>query len=219
MWMLGTEQILVSCCRIFVQTMEWKPCVKSHLCIRTFVIILQVPDLNSSFLPGNRKRKGCSIRSGEDCSCSFCIIIRSNSYNKAKFCFWEWCDALLLFTSLGSVFCDIFYNILYDVGNLSRKISSASSLGSLEESHFLQASLDSSDSFSERRNPGELSMSPYYMKSMTPSSFEAALRQKEGELASYMSRLVWIAFILWLNIWHCTFQFIALLFLVIENLS
>ncbi|PKI67864.1 hypothetical protein CRG98_011763 [Punica granatum] len=32
-------------------------------------------------------------------------------------------------------------------------------------------------------------MSPYYMKSMTPSAFEATLRQKEGELASYMSRL------------------------------
>ncbi|KOM37434.1 hypothetical protein LR48_Vigan03g081600 [Vigna angularis] len=60
--------------------------------------------------------------------------------------------------------------------NLSRKISSASSLGSLEESHFLQASLDSSDSISDRRNPGELSMSPYYVKSMTLSSFEAALR-------------------------------------------
>ncbi|KAK7325165.1 hypothetical protein VNO77_29300 [Canavalia gladiata] len=74
-------------------------------------------------------------------------------------------------------------------GNLSRKVSSASSLGSLEESHFLQASLDSSDSFSDRRNPGELNMNPYYIKSMTPSSFEAALRQKEGELASYMSRL------------------------------
>ncbi|OIW03809.1 hypothetical protein TanjilG_30085 [Lupinus angustifolius] len=72
---------------------------------------------------------------------------------------------------------------------LSRKLSSASSLGSMEESYYLQASLDSSDSFSERRNPGELSMSPYYMKSMTHSSFEAALRQKEGELASYMSRL------------------------------
>ncbi|KAE9585875.1 putative TATA element modulatory factor 1 TATA binding, TATA element modulatory factor 1 DNA binding [Lupinus albus] len=74
-------------------------------------------------------------------------------------------------------------------GNLSRKISSASSLGSIEQSYYLQASLDSSDSFSERRNHGELNMSPYYMKSMTPSSFEAALRQKEGELASYMSRL------------------------------
>ncbi|ESW22631.1 hypothetical protein PHAVU_005G169100 [Phaseolus vulgaris] len=77
----------------------------------------------------------------------------------------------------------------FENGNLSRKISSASSLGSLEESHFLQASLDSSDNISERRHAGELSMSPYYVKSMTTSSFEAALRQKEGELASYMSRL------------------------------
>ncbi|PQP93384.1 golgin candidate 5 [Prunus yedoensis var. nudiflora] len=74
-------------------------------------------------------------------------------------------------------------------GSLSRKLSSASSLGSMEESYFLQASLDSSDSFSERRNAGEATMSPYYMKSMTPSAFEASLRQKEGELASYMSRL------------------------------
>ncbi|KAJ7963024.1 golgin candidate 5 [Quillaja saponaria] len=74
-------------------------------------------------------------------------------------------------------------------GNLTRKISSASSLGSMEESYFLQASLDSSDSFSGRRNVGEPSMSPYYMKSMTPSAFEASLRQKEGELASYVSRL------------------------------
>ncbi|KAJ7951756.1 golgin candidate 5 [Quillaja saponaria] len=80
-------------------------------------------------------------------------------------------------------------NSAFENGNLTRKISSASSLGSIEESYFLQASLDSSDSFYERRNPGEPSMSPYYMKSMTPSSFEAALRQKEGELASYMSRL------------------------------
>lgn len=79
-------------------------------------------------------------------------------------------------------------------GNLTRKLSSASSLGSMEESYFLQASLDSSDSLSERRNAGEAIMSPYYMKSMTPSAFEAALRQKEGELASYMSRLVWTLF-------------------------
>lgn len=64
----------------------------------------------------------------------------------------------------------------------------------MEESYFLQASLDSSNSFSERRNAGEATMSPYYMKSMTPSAFEASLRQKEGELASYMSRLVWITF-------------------------
>ncbi|KAM7475977.1 hypothetical protein LguiB_023220 [Lonicera macranthoides] len=73
--------------------------------------------------------------------------------------------------------------------NLSRRLSSASSLSSMEESYFLQASLDSSDNFSEWRNPGETTMSTYYMKSMTPNAFEAALRQKEGELASYMSRL------------------------------
>lgn len=76
-----------------------------------------------------------------------------------------------------------------DNGILTRKLSSTSSLGSMEESYFLQASLDSSDSMSERRNAGETGMSPYYMKSMTPSAFEATLRQKEGELASYMSRL------------------------------
>ncbi|XP_057954885.1 golgin candidate 5 [Malania oleifera] len=78
---------------------------------------------------------------------------------------------------------------IFENGNLTRKLSSATSLGSMEESYFLQASLDSSDSFSERRNFGETTMTPYYMKSMTPSAFEAALRQKEGELASYMSRL------------------------------
>ncbi|XP_050232419.1 golgin candidate 5 [Mercurialis annua] len=78
-------------------------------------------------------------------------------------------------------------NTGFENGNLSRKLSNASSM---EESYYLQASLDTSDSFSERRNPGEASMSPYYMKSMTPSTFESALRQKEGELASYMSRLV-----------------------------
>ncbi|XP_021652730.2 golgin candidate 5 isoform X2 [Hevea brasiliensis] len=77
----------------------------------------------------------------------------------------------------------------FENGNLSRKFSSASSLGSMEESYFLQASLDTSDSFFERRNPAGATMSPYYMKSMTPSAFEAALRQKEGELVSYMSRL------------------------------
>jgi hypothetical protein len=42
-------------------------------------------------------------------------------------------------------------------------------------------------------------MSPYYMKSMTPSAFESALRQKEGELASYMSRLVSVFFFLELH--------------------
>ncbi|GLT76201.1 hypothetical protein SLA2020_478740 [Shorea laevis] len=75
-------------------------------------------------------------------------------------------------------------------GSLSWKLSNASSLGSMEESYFLQASLDSSDSVSERRHIGEVTMSPFFMKNMTPSAFEAALRQKEGELASYMSRLV-----------------------------
>ncbi|CDO98019.1 unnamed protein product [Coffea canephora] len=74
-------------------------------------------------------------------------------------------------------------------GNLIRKLSSASSLSSMEESYFLQASLDSSENLSERRNQGEGSLSPYYIKSMTPGAFESALRQKEGELASYMSRL------------------------------
>ncbi|KAL7600893.1 hypothetical protein Lser_V15G25250 [Lactuca serriola] len=74
---------------------------------------------------------------------------------------------------------------------LRRGVSSANSLSSMEESHYLQASLDSSDSLSERRNPGEATntMSSYYLKSKTPNAFEAALRQKEGELASYMSRL------------------------------
>ncbi|KAI7725732.1 hypothetical protein M8C21_016611 [Ambrosia artemisiifolia] len=69
---------------------------------------------------------------------------------------------------------------------LTRRLSSASSLSSMEESFYLQASLDSSDTLSERRNTGETS---YYLKSKTPNAFEAALRQKEGELASYMSRL------------------------------
>ncbi|XP_055829147.1 golgin candidate 5 isoform X2 [Solanum dulcamara] len=69
-------------------------------------------------------------------------------------------------------------------GSLTRRLSSASSLSSMEESYFLQASLDSSDNLSERRNALEGNMSPYFMKSMTP-----AFRQKDGELASYMSRL------------------------------
>lgn len=85
----------------------------------------------------------------------------------------------------------LWYLILScSAGNLTRKLSSTSSLGSIEESYFLQASLDSSDGMSEKKNLVELNMSPYYVKSMTPSAFEATLRQKEGELASYMSRLV-----------------------------
>ncbi|KAD6794680.1 hypothetical protein E3N88_05576 [Mikania micrantha] len=70
--------------------------------------------------------------------------------------------------------------------DLTRRLSSASSLGSMEESFYLQTSLDSSDTLSERKNTGDTS---YYLKSKTPNAFEAALRQKEGELASYMSRL------------------------------
>ena len=65
-------------------------------------------------------------------------------------------------------------------------------MSSIEESIFLQASLDSSDNFYlERRASGEATVSPYFLKSMTQSAYEAALRQKDGELASYMSRLVW----------------------------
>jgi chromosome segregation ATPase len=71
-----------------------------------------------------------------------------------------------------------------------RKQSSAGSLNSIEESHFLQASLENdSSALLERRMSTEGNMSSYFLKSMTPSSFEAALRQKDGELASYMSRL------------------------------
>ncbi|CAH2068027.1 unnamed protein product [Thlaspi arvense] len=80
-------------------------------------------------------------------------------------------------------------NSAFENGGLPRKLSSASSLGSMEESYFLQASLDSSDKYSEKRSMPEATMSPYYMKSITPSAYEATLRQKEGELASYMSRL------------------------------
>lgn len=60
----------------------------------------------------------------------------------------------------------------------------------MEESYFLQSTLGSSDNFSEQRNVGDGAVSPYYMKSVTSNTFEAALRQKEGELASYASRLV-----------------------------
>ncbi|CAA2982143.1 Hypothetical predicted protein [Olea europaea subsp. europaea] len=77
----------------------------------------------------------------------------------------------------------------FNNGHLTRKLSSASSLSSMEESYFLQTSLDSSDNLHEHRNTSEGTMRPYHMKSLTTNTFEAALRQKEGELASYMSRL------------------------------
>lgn len=82
-------------------------------------------------------------------------------------------------------------NSYADNGNFPpRKFSSARSLIDMDESIFLQASLDSSDSVSsERRTSGEFTLSSYYLKSMTPSAFEAALRHKDGELASYISRL------------------------------
>lgn len=77
---------------------------------------------------------------------------------------------------------------LADNGNFPpRKLSNARSFIDMDESIFLQASLDSSDIPAPERTSGELSS--YYLKSMTPSAFEAALRQKDGELASYISRL------------------------------
>nr|XP_043617574.1 golgin candidate 5-like [Erigeron canadensis] len=71
---------------------------------------------------------------------------------------------------------------------LTRRLSSASSLSSMEESSFLQASLGSSHTFSDR-NPREPAINSYYLKNMTQSAFQSALRQKEGELASYISRM------------------------------
>ncbi|CAA0822370.1 Golgin candidate 5 [Striga hermonthica] len=77
----------------------------------------------------------------------------------------------------------------FENGSLSRKISSASSLSSMEETYFLQNTLGSSENLSEHRSMAEVPISPYYIKSMTTSTYEAALRRKEGELASYTSRL------------------------------
>lgn len=75
-------------------------------------------------------------------------------------------------------------------GSFPPRKASARSIINADESVFLQNSLDSSDGHSsERRTSGEMTLSPYYLKSMTPNAFEAALRQKDGELASYTSRL------------------------------
>ncbi|AQK88376.1 Golgin candidate 5 [Zea mays] len=83
-----------------------------------------------------------------------------------------------------------------------RKLPSSGSINSLEESHFLQASLDLSDNASlERRMSSESNMS-YYLRTMTPSAFESALRQKDGELASYMSRLFDNIFLA--QYWYCS---------------
>lgn len=98
---------------------------------------------------------------------------------------------MVWFVSLDDIICQgLLSYAVTCAGDLARKLSSSSSLGSMEESYFLQASLGSSESLSDRKITGDVAMSQYYMKSMTPSSFEAALRQKEGELASYVSRLV-----------------------------
>ncbi|PWA48639.1 golgin candidate 5 [Artemisia annua] len=58
---------------------------------------------------------------------------------------------------------------------LARRLSNASSVSSMEESFYLQASLDSSDTLSERQNPGEPTLSSYHLKSKTPNAYEAAL--------------------------------------------
>ncbi|PWA42750.1 Adenosine deaminase/editase [Artemisia annua] len=58
---------------------------------------------------------------------------------------------------------------------LARRLSNASSVSSMEESFYLQASLDSSDTLSERQNPGESTLSSYHLKSKTPNAYEAAL--------------------------------------------
>ncbi|ERM98626.1 hypothetical protein AMTR_s00109p00089980 [Amborella trichopoda] len=74
-----------------------------------------------------------------------------------------------------------------------RKLSSAGSISSMDESFFLQASLESSDgAISERSIPSATNASPFFRKSMTPGTIEhleSALRQKDGELMSYISRL------------------------------
>ncbi|XP_051119303.1 golgin candidate 5-like isoform X2 [Andrographis paniculata] len=77
----------------------------------------------------------------------------------------------------------------FENSNLPRRTSSACSLNSMEESYLLQTTLGSPGSYSENRIFGEGASSPYYMRSLTSSAFEASLRQKEGEIASYASRL------------------------------
>lgn len=98
---------------------------------------------------------------------------------------------IIIFSLLA--YLNFIFMVDFSCSGLTRRLSSASSLNSMEESFYLQASLDSSDTLSERRNPVDTAMSSYYLKSKTPNAFEAALRQKEGELASYMSRLVYVS--------------------------
>ncbi|PWA58863.1 hypothetical protein CTI12_AA395140 [Artemisia annua] len=68
------------------------------------------------------------------------------------------------------------------------ELSNASSVSSMEESFYLQASLDSSDTLSERQNPEEPTLSSYHLKSKTPNAYEAAL-SKGSQTLSYQSSL------------------------------
>ncbi|GLJ29771.1 hypothetical protein SUGI_0587940 [Cryptomeria japonica] len=82
----------------------------------------------------------------------------------------------------------------HGASNNLRRFSSAGSASSMEESFYLQASLDSSSEQApiDRRSTGELGPSAYFGKSFAPATIEhleATLRQKDGELASYMTRL------------------------------
>lgn len=78
--------------------------------------------------------------------------------------------------------------------NHLRRFSSATSIGSMEESFYLQASLDSSteQALPDRKSASEVTGSPYFGKSIMPTTLEhleTTLRQKDGELSSYMARL------------------------------
>lgn len=69
---------------------------------------------------------------------------------------------------------------------------SSTSAGSLEESYFLQVSLDSAgDQIAlDRRNSNSV-LSPYTVKGSMPNEqLESLLSQKDGEIALYTSRLV-----------------------------
>ena len=114
-------------------------------------------------------------------------VSNQTPYKKQSSCF----ENMSLIVHIVFYPCLVFLFLIFIncVGNLTRKLSSASRLGNMEESYFLQASLYPSEILSERRNLGETIVSPYYMKSMTPNAFEAAIHE-EGELASYLSRLV-----------------------------
>eukprot|EP01018_Ginkgo_biloba_P001660 Gb_20198 [translate_table: standard] len=82
----------------------------------------------------------------------------------------------------------------HGTNNHLRRFSSTGSASSMEESFYLQASLDSSSeqAHTDKRSTSELAASAYFAKGMVPSTLEhleATLRQKDGELSSYMARL------------------------------